>query len=65
MLLCLEDSIRINLIYWLVAKIWDSKTLEEMQFLKEHTASVMKVCFSKNGKFLATCSEDKTIKIWT
>src|SRR5438876_958554 len=45
------------------------KTLNEcddagQRTLKGHRGSVMGVSFSPDGKFLASCSRDKTIKVW-
>lgn len=31
--------------------------------LKAHTGTVRGVCFSSDGRMLATCSDDKTIKV--
>jgi WD40 repeat protein len=29
-----------------------------------HKGSVIKVCYSPDGKTIASCSRDKTIKLW-
>lgn len=36
-----------------------------MATLKGHTGSVTEMEFSKCGKFLGSCSEDRTIRLWT
>jgi WD40 repeat protein len=45
-------------------KIWDMEAKKERDTLKGHTGAVWSVVFSKNGKLLATASDDKTIRLW-
>lgn len=33
--------------------------------LKEHSHNVLDLDFSINGKYLATCSEDRTVRVWS
>jgi WD40 repeat protein len=43
--------------------LWDCKTAKE-QRLKGHAGGVITVAFSTDGKFLASGSQDKTVKVW-
>src|SRR5438105_10771894 len=45
-------------------KDWDAKAGKEIKSLKGHTAAIENLTISKDGKFLATASEDQTAKIW-
>lgn len=45
-------------------KIWDAKGGKAGKSLKGHAAAIEFVAVSKDGKFLATASEDKTVIIW-
>ncbi|RXW22218.1 hypothetical protein EST38_g3631 [Candolleomyces aberdarensis] len=44
--------------------IWDGYTLECVRKLEQHQGFVKGVCWDPVGEFLATQSDDKTVKIW-
>lgn len=44
--------------------IWDTKTWKEIRTLKGHDEGVYGVDFSPDGKTLASCSWDETVKLW-
>ena len=44
--------------------IWDGYTLECVRKLDQHNGFVKGVCWDPVGEFLATQSDDKTVKIW-
>jgi WD40 repeat protein len=46
------------------AVIWDCKTKHPILRLEEHIGRVTGVALSPNGRLAATCSEDKTLKLW-
>jgi len=45
-------------------KLWDVETGTHLKILKGHTMAVVSVCFSPNGKFVLSESEDLMLKIW-
>ncbi len=45
-------------------KIWDAKAGKEEKSLKGHGETIEGLALSKDGKLLASCSEDQTVKIW-
>ncbi|MCD4656486.1 MAG: WD40 repeat domain-containing protein [Planctomycetes bacterium] len=48
-------------------KFWDVsdiRSVKELRTLKGHSSCVVSVCFSPDGKILASGSWDKTIKLW-
>ena len=47
-----------------IVRIWNTATGELEDELEGHTASVMSVAFSHNGRFIVSGACDKTIRIW-
>lgn len=45
-------------------RIWDVKSKEDVIALTSHTGPVTAVAFSENGYFLATGSQDSTVRVW-
>jgi WD40 repeat protein/tRNA A-37 threonylcarbamoyl transferase component Bud32 len=45
-------------------KLWDVPSGRERTTLRGHTSTVFSVCFSPDGKTLASGSDDETIKLW-
>jgi len=44
--------------------LWDPATAKMLAVLEGHTAVVTATAWSRDGKFLATASADKTIRVW-
>jgi tetratricopeptide (TPR) repeat protein len=45
-------------------KVWEAQTGQEGALLKEHRNKVFSVCFSPDGKRIASGSWDETVKVW-
>ena len=46
------------------AALWDVKTGQSICFFKGHSADVMAVAFSRDGKYVLTGSADKSARLW-
>ena len=49
---------------WTQARVWDVTSGECLAVLKGHERRVNAVVFSPIGANLATCSDDKTVRLW-
>ena len=45
-------------------KLWDYETGDQDRSLKGHMGKVNYITFHPNGKILASCGTDMTIKLW-
>ncbi len=45
-------------------KLWDAANGQELLSFQAHNATITHVCFSPDGKRLATASVDQTVKVW-
>jgi hypothetical protein len=45
-------------------KVWEARTGQEFFTLHGHTGPITGVCFSPDGRSLASSSQDKTLKVW-
>lgn len=51
--------------YKQVAKVWDLATRHELATLQGHSNTICEVAFSRDGKLLATASDDQQVKLWS
>jgi COMPASS component SWD3 len=46
-------------------KLWDGITGQILNTLEGHTEGISDIAWASNGEYLASASDDKTIKIWS
>jgi tetratricopeptide (TPR) repeat protein/Tol biopolymer transport system component len=49
---------------WGEVKVWDAGTGQETLTLKGHTELVRSVCYSPDGRRIASGNQDRTVKVW-
>jgi WD40 repeat protein len=45
-------------------KLWNVENRVEIATLKGHSKEINSICYSPDGKTIASCSDDNTIKFW-
>ncbi len=45
-------------------QLWDTTTWKEAAFLEGHKDFLLSVSFSRDGRYLASASQDGTVKVW-
>lgn len=46
-------------------RLWDAKTFEEVTSFEGHTMAIWRTAFSQDGTTMASCSSDRTIRVWS
>jgi WD40 repeat protein len=60
----LPDGHRVLVADKVAAAIWDCRTAHPVLRLEKHIGRVTGLAVAPNGRRAATCSEDKTLKVW-
>lgn len=46
-------------------KLWDGVTGEFIETLQGHTEGISDIAWASDGEYIASASDDKTVKIWS